>query len=205
MRPDSFAGRNTPPNSYYNQNRTRFNQRLNSEPVVHHTLSNGNGQNQSIYPSPGYQQSYDTVTSMGSANISHGTDRGGNSTDPSSENSSVDRISHVTKPVRNDQPTDNYGLTDFGNGAPIQANFPEYNQNGSQYPSAHIMNGGSYYTQNQNNGYGQAPPPPPKMNLPINRVPIKLNAPPQAQSLSQNGRPGPGEKRKSWFKRFSRS
>jgi hypothetical protein len=65
-----------------------------------------------VYPSHGYQQSYDTVTTA-SGTGSHGTEQWGNSTDPSSENSSLDRINQVAKPDLGEV----YGFSGFG-GAP---------------------------------------------------------------------------------------
>ncbi|KAI4247705.1 MAG: hypothetical protein L6R40_001291 [Gallowayella cf. fulva] len=82
------------------------NNRANSDPILYGTNS------QTVYPTHGYHQSHDTVASA-SGNESHNTDPWGNSTDPSSENSSIDRIQHAPKP----DPAEAYGFNGFG-GAP---------------------------------------------------------------------------------------
>lgn len=161
------------------------------------------------YPSHGYQQSYDTVTT-GSGSGSHGTDPWGNSTDPSSDNSSVDRGHHLPK-----QDTgEHYGYGGVG-GAPQHANngYGDYDQG-----QAHRQQGygqsplspsnGRYYEQGEN---GPPPPPPPHKDVkPPPRVPIKLGGgvgsggAANGGSYQAGGLPA-GEKRKSWFKRMGRS
>ena len=146
-------------------------------------MANGQG----VYPTPGNQQSYETVTSGSSDPASY-------STDPSSENSSVDRITPL-QAVR--EPGESYGFNGFGANPQIAPLQDQYVANGA--------NG----AQRQGNGYtSQGPPPVPrKEGAPINRVPIKLNA--SSGNVGPGGntqRPGAGEKRKSWFgKRFSKS
>ena len=176
-----------------NQSR-RFGQasRVVSDPALYGQNSHG------VYPSHGYQQSYDTVASA--SNGSGATDQWGNSTDPSSENSSIDRVQPAPKPELGEQ----YGFNGFG-GAP-QFQGPILEEHGTDSPA---------YGQP---GYGQShaaarsgfpfqgndlppPPPPPHVNQrqPAPRTPIKLggSAPPA------NGSPPTpsSEKRKSWLKR----
>jgi len=107
----------------------------------------------------------------------------GYSTDPSSENSSVDRIT----PLREDG--GNYGFNGYGN------------------TNSHLNNGYNQYNMSGASGVprssNQGPPPPPhsQSNAPP-RVPVKLG-----KTISNtNEKPAPAEKRKSWFgKRFSKN
>jgi len=178
-RPDSYYHMNDnagPPNGpgYYNPSRARY-PRTASEPH----FNNGQG----VYPGPGNQHSYETVTTASGSGSS--PDTMGYSTDPSSENSSVDRYG----PPQQKEPMDNYGFNGFGGNAPIQP--PGYNINEQQ----------QYYGSNgtQQQSYGQ-PPQVPRKEHPESRVPIKLGA------GENGGSPSPGEKRKSWFgKRFSKN
>jgi hypothetical protein len=190
-RPESYyadggnAGPAGPSNGYY-PNRARY-PRTASEPHF-----NGG---QGVYPVPGNQQSYETVTT---ASGSGNSDPAGYSTDPSSENSSVDRITPL--PVK--EPGESYGFNGFG------AN-PQIAPPGSNLQDQYVANG-SNGAQRQGNGYpSQGPPPVPRKEAPIARVPIKLNASSgNVGPGGQNGqqRPGAGEKRKSWFgKRFSKA
>ena len=179
-RPDSYYhgndnGRPSNGPGYYNPSRARY-PRTASEPH----FNNGHG----VYPGPGNQHSYETVTTASGSGSS--PDTIGYSTDPSSENSSVDRI----VPPQHKEPSDNYGFNGFGGNPSIQP--PGYNIN-EQYS-------GSNGAQQQN--YGQ-PSPLPRKEAPVSRAPIKLGA-------GENGgaptRPLPSEKRKSWFgKKFSKS
>ena len=125
-----------------------------------------------VYPQHGYQQSHDTV----------GSDSSGpwaSNTDPSSENSSLDRIHANSKPS-----PDGYG--------------PPTNSYG--YQSGPIPEDGAYAPQN---GYGRGAGGP--VQSPGERRPIPLGnsgdipAPPRS-SLPSNAKPAP-EKRKSWLKR----
>ena len=146
-----------------------------------------------MYPCTGNQQSYETVnTASGSGSSGDPT---GYSTDPSSENSSVDRIT----PLPAKEPTELYGFTGFG------AN-PQYAPPGSGLQEQYVANS-TNGAQRQGNGYqSQGPPAVPRKESAY-RGPIKLgatsgNAGPQNESQ----RPPAGEKRKSWFgKRFSKS
>lgn len=152
--------------------------RMASEPV-----SNGlrPGQ-QPIYPTQAYQRSYDTVTS---ASGSNSTEAWGNSTDPSSENSSVDRIQATAGPPKPD-PGEAYGFTGFGEGPALHAS-PGYGEAYDVPP--------------------QAPPhlPPKDTSTFVPRAPIKLGSSsiPTSSSAPPPPQPPP-EKRKSWFKRFGK-
>jgi hypothetical protein len=188
-RPESYytdAGHPGPSNGYY-PNRARY-PRTASEP---HFNSGGQG----VYPVPGNQQSYETVTT---ASGSGSSDPAGYSTDPSSENSSVDRV----PPQPQKDLGESYGFNGFGADPQIQP------------PGVHLQEqyvaNGSNGAQRQGNGYpNQGPPPVPRKEGPVGRVPIKLN--PSSGNVGLGGqnpgqRPGAGEKRKSWFgKRFSRA
>jgi hypothetical protein len=165
------SGDNGGPSNGYYPNRARY-PRTASEPQ----FNNGQG----VYPVAGNQQSYETVTTASGSGSS--ADPAGYSTDPSSENSSVDRIAPL--PVK--EPGETYGFSGFGAG-------PQYAlpgtglQENSQRPGR-----GSTVLRKETSGP---------------RVPIKLgqtsgNAGPQPSAQ----RPATAEKRKSWFgKRFSKA
>lgn len=170
-----------PSNGYY-PNRARY-PRTAAEPQYGHA--------QGVYPAPGNQPSYETVTTASGSGSS--SEPAGYSTDPSSDNSSLDRIAAVGMK----EPSENYGLDGFG------AN-PQYSLPGhglEQYVSHHGA-------ARQGNGYmNQAGPPlPQKGPSTMLRKPIKLGA--------TSGNAGPtmpapapvNEKRKSWFgRRFSKA
>ncbi|CAL8575442.1 hypothetical protein XPA_001365 [Xanthoria parietina] len=170
----------------------RLNNRANSDPVLFGTNNHG------VYPMHGYHQSHDTVASA-SGNESHNTDPWGNSTDPSSENSSIDRIQHGPKP----DPTETYGFNGFGGG-------PILEERGMNDRAYHEATGGGQPQKLGNDlashAQNGAPPPLPphasrKPDMP--RVPIKLgNLPTKERSSPINNT----EKRRSWLKRrFSRT
>lgn len=176
-----------------NQNR-RFGQgnRVASDPALYGQNSHG------VYPTHGYQQSYDTVGSA-SVNGSGATEQWGNSTDPSSENSSIDRVQPPQKPDVGEQ----YGFNGFG-GAPQfpgpileehGADAPAYGQPG--YGKTHATPGAGF--PYQGNDVAPAPPPHSAKQTPP-RVPIKLggSTPPVNGDSSPTS---PGDKRKSWIKR----
>lgn len=186
-RPDSYynnAMESSGPSNGYYPNRARY-PRTASEPHY----NNGQG----VYPSPANQQSYETVTT---ASGSGSSDPLGYATDPSSENSSMDRIPPPPPPQKD--LAEAYGFNGFGGN-------PQYLPPGSGINERHEPNG----AQQQGYGYSsQGPPSLLRKESGPPRVPIKLgttsgNAGPQPQ---ESGRPPVGEKRKSWFgKRFSRS
>jgi hypothetical protein len=164
---------------------------------------NGNGNNP--YPSQGNQQSRETVITGGS-NGSHSEPY---STDPSSENSSIERGGPVMKPDLGEQ----YGFSGFGNGP--QPILEEFNGNGAG-PGAP---NGNYY--GQNNGASMPPPVPAKTGPPPppphNPNMIKLSnttSNGQGPPPASGGRPNvlsrkatdDSDKRRSWFKRrFSKN
>ena len=160
------------PSNGYVPNRARY-PRTASEPQFN--------PGQGVYPAAGAQHSYETVTTASGSGSS--AEHNGYSTDPSSENSSVDRIT----PLREDG--GNYGFNGYGN------------------TNSHLNNGYNQYNMSGASGVprssNQGPPPPPhsQSNAPP-RVPVKLG-----KTISNtNEKPAPAEKRKSWFgKRFSKN
>ena len=182
-RPDSYYNSidNAGPSNGYYPNRARY-PRTASEPH----FNNGGG----VYPVTGNQQSYETVTTASGSGSS--ADPTGYSTEPSSENSSVDRVTAVPQKI----PSENYGLDGFGNN-------PQLLPPGSGLAEPFSLNG----FQRQGNGYQTSGPtsllrkdtgvPP--------RVPIKLGTTSGNIGPNNQSRPSTGEKRKSWFgKRFSK-
>jgi hypothetical protein len=175
-RPDSYYNNGDngagPSNSYY-PNRARY-PRTASEPH----FNTGGG----VYPPNGNPQSYETVTT-GSGSSG---DPAGYSTDPSSENSSMDRVA----PLPPKDPAENYGLAGFGN-------TPQYGLN-----DHYVSNGGPVQ---QGNGYQYQGPPPLPRKESAPRVPIRLGAT-SGNAQATEKRPEGAEKRKSWLgKRFSKS
>ncbi|KAG9246673.1 hypothetical protein BJ878DRAFT_267360 [Calycina marina] len=167
---DYNAGPSTAP-GYYNPNRARY-PRTSSEPH----FNNGHV----VYPAPGAQHSYETVTTASGSGSA--PDTIGYSTDPSSENSSMDRI---VSPAQYREPADNYGLEGFG-GNPVIP--PVYNVN---------QNYGSNLTQ-QYDYTNQGPPPVPRKEVSVSRAPIRLGGGGDSVTPSPS-RPVQMEKRKSWF------
>lgn len=198
-RPDSYVDGYMSPGQPNPAARYR-NNRGQSEPALY------GGQPQQVYPSHAYQQSYDTVTSG---------EPWTTSTDPSSLNSSNDRIQDLQKPAQpgipeDRVPTETYGFSGFG-GKPQLDQF--------QTPAGH---GPPSYGQPQfsgNNGSHQQGPPyggTNGMNHGLRtsmgapgvlqkdegpRVPIKLNSPSGGNlERTETKESSPG-KHKSWFKR----
>ncbi|UPX11363.1 uncharacterized protein EKO05_0001969 [Ascochyta rabiei] len=175
--------------------RVRYGTRMQSDPgwgSQGGRMSNG----QNVYnqtPPNGYQQSRDTVHTNGS-NGSHSDAAYG--TDPSSENSSIER----SLPVRPPQ-------GDMGE---------QYRANGYTGPIREEygpQQGGGYFPTQPPQQLGGAPPPPPHAakTLPP-RLPIQLGggergAEPAARpSVLRKESTGGEDKRKSWFKRrFSKN
>lgn len=144
--------------------------------------SSGNG----VYPSQGYQQSRDTVDTNGS-NGSHSEPY---ASDPSSDNSSVERAT----PVKPPQPDlgEQYGFQGFGNNPVLE-----------EYASGPARQG--YFVPQPTPHGVQGPPPVPAKTgpPPPGRKPVATGTPAQA-----NGGARPAvmqrqntDKRKSWFKR----
>ncbi|KAL8782835.1 MAG: hypothetical protein Q9213_005074 [Squamulea squamosa] len=180
-RPDSTYVENNGGNFIQPGYGRRVNNRANSDPLLYGT------NNQGVYPTHGYHQSHDTVASA-SGNESHNTDPWGNSTDPSSENSSIDRIQHGPKP----DPAETYGLNGFGGAPQFQGPiFEEHGVDDRAYGEAidygqpqKLGNGFPIHSRN-----GVPPPPPPHASTKPNpvRVPIKLGNSPTKEEPSPNG------------------
>ena len=157
-----------------------------------------NNGGQHVYPTQGYQQSRDTVNTGGS-----GSQSDPYSTDPSSENSSIERATPVRKPDLGEQ----YGFQGFGGNPHVQFQGPiiEEYSNGTA-PSS---NGGYNHQQQYSGSYG-APPVPRKGGPPVpphNPNTIKMTNPQESSpAVNGGGRPtvltrNNTDKRKSWFKR----
>lgn len=160
------------PSNGYNANRARY-PRTNSEPM----LNNMGG----VYPTPGGQPSYETVTTASGS----GSEPLGYSTDPSSDNSSADRIPAAMKTEHGES----YGTHNNGN---PQYPGAAYNGNGQYAPSGNGMD--------HHNQANMGPPPPQHQS--VERVPIKLgSAEPGAPTVYEAPQPQLGGKRKSWFGR----
>lgn len=144
------------------------------------------------YPQHSYNDSYDAGVTSGS----DGTGPWANSTDPSSENSSIDRVNGAPKPA------DPYGY-DIYNGPPIMEEYASDSDGG------YGMSWG-----NNRNGYpGGNPAVPAQSQAQPVRAPIKLGGEGNSNFASQGGslppttRPPPAkeEKKKGFFKkRFSK-
>ncbi|KAL8714929.1 MAG: hypothetical protein Q9220_001442 [cf. Caloplaca sp. 1 TL-2023] len=184
-RPDSYVDNysNVPSQAAHGR---RFGQRVHSDPALYGNNSQG------LYPAHGYHQSYDTMASA-SGNESHNTDPWGNSTDPSSENSSIDRVQQAPKP----DPAETYGFNGFGGAPHFQGPIlEEYGMNDPMYGQPQRVNSGP--PPQMKNAYPPTPPPhvPPKPSPP--RVPIKLgNSTVRETTIPNSG----SEVRKSWLKR----
>lgn len=194
-RPDSIIDNYGNLPNQYGSGR-RFGPRNHSDPALY-----GHNHSQGVYPSHGHQQSYDTVASA--SNGSHATDQWGNSTDPSSENSSIDRVQTAPKSDLGEA----YGFNGFG-GAP-QFQGPILEEHGHDTPGY----GHPGYGQSQvaaGNGYpyqGNGAPAPP-LHGPSKdagpRVPIKLGSSAIGGSPTVGSRPQSTidtDKRRSWLKR----
>ncbi|KAG8526905.1 uncharacterized protein KY384_008334 [Bacidia gigantensis] len=213
-RPDSYYDNGSSPSTaYYGGPNRRFGPRNHSDPALYGNKALQSGQN-GVYPSHVHHQSYDTVGT--STNGSHVTEPWGNSTDPSSENSSIDRIQPPPKP----DPGEAYGFSGFGGGpqfgGPILEEYshdtpgPGYGQAG--YGQSQMTNGNVMPPQT-NGGPPRVPPhgrpaPPPKEGVPP-RVLSKHSGYGSKLRRGEYNQPPPvadNEKRKSWLKkRFSRS
>ncbi|RDL34674.1 uncharacterized protein BP5553_07802 [Venustampulla echinocandica] len=201
-RPDSYynGGGDTPGNGYgngygngsgngygngYHPNRARY-----PRTAPEQQFANGQG----VYPVQGNQQSYETVTT---ASGSGSSDPAGYSTDPSSENSSVDRF--AAAPPK--EPVETYGFNGFGN-------VPQLASPGAGLTDAINPNGayGSNGAQRPAYGFPNQAPPPPSKDVNGPRVPIKLGQT-SGNIVAQPAQAKPAtEKRKSWFgRRFSRA
>lgn len=180
--------------------RSRYSQRLQSDPAL-----NQYNQPHAVYPTQVYQRSRDTINTGSNGSQSEPWT---NSTDPSSENSSIERATPVAKPDLGEQ----YGFNGFGAAPPILEEYgynsgPPYEQSNGGYPSMNGNHSNGTYNQPRHNG---AAPPVPPHNDAQNRGPIRLgagNQQPLAHSTGNAAPPRPplkgndSDKRKSWFKR----
>ncbi|KAI9792544.1 MAG: hypothetical protein M1816_002064 [Peltula sp. TS41687] len=197
-RPESFVDHYNGPNGYY---RPRFAPRLATEPALNTTPTRSQPPPHGVYPVPGYQRSYDTVVTSASGTGSNSTEQWGNSTDPSSDNSSIERVPPPPKPDLGEA----YGFSGFGGAPDLQnANYLA-NQNvqqGQAGPSTAAMSTpaamGRYEPARNEVPPGVPPKVPP--HAPMLRTPIKLGE----TNTPSSAPPAKAEKRKSWFRRFSR-
>ncbi|OAF58470.1 hypothetical protein VC83_05050 [Pseudogymnoascus destructans] len=140
-----------------------------------------------VYPPNGNAQSYETVTTAAGSGSS--AEPLGYSTDPSSDNSSFDRVAPISK-------------ADYGNNSPSNGQYG-YQSNQQQYPVGGVQQGhqAAGYPSQKN-----GPLPPVKDREPP-RVPIKLGkSAPGAPTQQYDPPKAAPDKPKSWFsKRFSKS
>lgn len=206
---DAYNGRaaNSRPESYvdyngsngYNNGHYPYNQhgQRPTRPRHSHHMNSDYGNERSgqhFYPNSAYQRSNDNVTAgSGSAN----TDQWGNSTDPSSVNSSFDRLQQQQQQQQYQKqepqrPAETYGFNGLGAGPQIDTF-----QNQAPPPPAHrqSMNMNGY----SNNGL---PPVPPSKDAANKRVSLRK----PVNSNSNSATPASSSKRTSWFKRrFSKN
>ncbi len=151
---------------------------------------------ENIYPSQGHQPSYDTLTT---GEGSYGTDTRGNSTDPSSQNSSVDWF--PTKPEEHS--SDNNQTIGYSNG-PYSPVSPVYSSEQTFWKGANGRPQAPYGRNEYINGGGsnhqtQAPAVLQK------EAPLSPAAPIKLDTGSDAGSRPIQAKRQSWLKRrFSR-
>ncbi|KAF2756616.1 hypothetical protein EJ05DRAFT_70165 [Pseudovirgaria hyperparasitica] len=170
--------------------RNRYNQRMMSDPQAGR-YNNG----APVYPNAGYQQSRDTVNTGVSGS---GSEPWTNTTDPSSENSSIER----NIPVNRADAADQYAFTGFGS-APIMEEYgPDAN-----YSCLHMAPTGTYSPPNYPNAL--APTVPPKNSSGKSHIPLGISPSTTGEAVRNNEsrprtlsrRESSGDKRKSWFKR----
>lgn len=204
-RPDSFvdnyggSGPNQPysPHYPYNNNyngrqRPRFSERMHSEPAYNNGAPN-------VYPQQGYQKSYDNVTAGSGSNSA--SDQWGNSTDPSSVNSSLDRLQQAQPPKT---APDSYGFNGFGPG-PQNLQISTNNSQSAPPPPPH---GASTAPGSQRIVFGTpAPAADPNNGGPVGGA--RGAPPPVARTTSKvlrKNTDASDTKRKNWFKkRFSKA
>ena len=177
----------------------RFGPRNHSDPALY-----GNNTNNGNYYNHNYQPSYDTNTTGSGA--SHGTEPWSNSTDPSSENSSIDKPQQPANPDL----ADTYGFSGFGGAPQLQGPILE------EYSPRPPPHGRLGYGQSPPGGrpyHGSElpPPPPPHMSSrdAVQRPQQRggtLQRPFRHEKADTPKRTETGEKRKSWLmRRFSKS
>ena len=200
-RPDSYIDNNgTPP--LQPPPARRFGPRVRSDPVMYSNNSAG-----PVYPSHGHQQSYDTVASAAvSANGSGATEPWGNSTDPSSENSSIDKVPQSSKP----DSAESYSVNGFGGTPHFQGPILEEHGSGSPaygqpgYGQSHPGVPGGTLPYQGNHARAPVPPQHGAQRQEAPRVLIKLGG--SGNAISSSPSTTKSEKRKSWLqRRFSKS
>lgn len=148
-------------------------------------------------------QSYDNATS-GSGSGSHSMDQLANSTDPSSLNSSMDRLQqqqHQQQLKQEAQMAEAYGFTGFGHDPQLETSQPPFQSYAGYNGAGAAENGMNPSSQDAYTSQALAPPVPQKDARPN---PVQA---PNKGSLLKKGQAGVGEekKRKSWFKRLSKT
>lgn len=188
----------------------RFGPRNASDPALY-----GHDSNQTVYPSPVQQPSHDTVGTL--SNGSHTTEPWGNSTDPSSENSSVDRFPPVAPKSQQPDLSENYGLTGFGGGPQFQGpileehghDMPGYGQPGYGHSQSLNIGGTPYQGNVPHSGIASqiGPRTPLKESAPTIQVKPGLAVPSHSiQTADASSTTIKSEKRRSWFnRRFSKA
>lgn len=142
----------------------------------------------SDYPIPNNHRSYETVASGSGSGSS--ADPAGYQTDPTSDNSSMERVQATAKPQQPQQPQQ--PGNDYGIGFSQTGSYKVSVGDAGNGPSNGYQAGGSKLQQ------GSAPPPVPQ------KAPVAMQRQPTVTSQAQQ-RPSPPEKRKSWFtRRFSK-
>lgn len=168
----------------------------------------------SDYSSHGYHEPYDNPNA-GESSGSQSTEAWGNSTDPSSENSSIDRIHALNKP----DGADGAGNAHHGQPSPVRRTIrEEFDQPERRYTPQQQQQQGPYQNRNQSQSFYGAPPSQsqPRQQQPQSQAqPIQLGgAAPQVQqwgpaSSAPASRPPIQRKtseKKGWLKRrFSKN
>lgn len=197
-RPDSYVeggyGAGPPPENYYPYNqmsgrpRPRHHRRMNSEHYGNNA-SNGYAQNgyaQNGYGQNGYHKSYENVTAASGSGSN--TEPWGNSTDPSSVNSSIDQLQQQQR-MDERSVADNFGFQGFGPGPNLNGKVAA---SGGAGPERIVLgnNQSSAPATDSGGPVGGGPAPTTRRQL------RKTNNVPTAAPAAAGD-----TKRKSWFKR----
>ncbi|KAH8694035.1 hypothetical protein BGW36DRAFT_214605 [Talaromyces proteolyticus] len=196
-RPESYVDYGASSSNHYPYNqhtsrasRPRYGGRMNSD-------YNNGGSGQHFYPNSSYQRSNDNVTAgSGSAN----TDQWGNSTDPSSVNSSFDRLQQQAQSAQQKQdiqrPPETYGFNGFPAGPQVDTSFQ------APPPPVHRQPG---YVNGANGSSGHPLPPPP-LSKDLNQGVSNARTSLRKAAPSNTAPAATASKRTSWFKRrFSKN
>jgi hypothetical protein len=193
--------------------RQRINPRMQSDPTLarypNPNTPAGPAGPAGPYGGSGLQQSRDTVDTGASGS---GSEQWTNSTDPSSENSSIDRVK--TSPAKIGEYEAQHGYPDYpsiGNpqfGGPImeEGGYGQTRVSNDYGGAPSNANGNGYFAQNSSDG--PLPAPPPTAGVPARKI-ISLGGNPNSTPLQASsgnvGRPAlqsqPSQKRKSWLRR----